>query len=275
MKLRSAACLIVLVTLCSSSLDTQTRPTDQALLDLASAYVRRFVEQFSNVVAEEEYLQETTSPRRKRTLKSDFLLVRFPGATQWHTFRDVFEVDGKSVRVEGDGRLAKLFLEPADDALRRAADISSASAKYNIWDIGTVNNPLLAMAFLQEDYRERFRFTVAGLEKSLGPDVRTVRFQEWKVPTVLRANANRDLPSRGLFWIDEKTGRVVKTELDIGPQRDPPEVVTLFQFDEALGINVPIEMRDWYPDGTGEIRGVARYGRFRRFQVRTDDAVAK
>jgi hypothetical protein len=36
---------------------------------------------------------------------------------------------------------------------------------------------------------------------------------------------------------------------------------------------VPIEMRDWYPDGTGELRGVASYGRFRRFEVKTSEEV--
>jgi len=38
-------------------------------------------------------------------------------------------------------------------------------------------------------------------------------------------------------------------------------------------LNVPVAMRDWYPDGTGEIRGVATYGRFRRFQVKTEETV--
>ena len=32
-------------------------------------------------------------------------------------------------------------------------------------------------------------------------------------------------------------------------------------------------MRNWYPDGSGELRGVATYGKFRRFEVRTDAEV--
>ena len=84
----------------------------------------------------------------------------------------------------------------------------------------------------------------------MGPRVRTVRFQEFQRPTIMKANANADLPVQGLFWIDEATGRVVKTELDFGLGRITPEVVTLFKFDEELGLNVPAEMRDWYPTGT-------------------------
>src|SRR4029078_9317753 len=77
--------------------------------------------------------------------------------------------------------------------------------------------------------------------------------------------------SRGLAWIEEDTGRVVKTELRIGGRTSPISIITEYKLDEELGIKVPVAMRDWYPDGTGEIRGVATYGRFRRFQVKTTE----
>jgi hypothetical protein len=242
------------------------------LLAKAAVYVGQFVDQFSNVVAEETLVQEITVPRRKRAMRSDFLLVRFPGDAYWLSFRDVAEVDGKPIRDKED-RLTKLFLEPSGDAVRRASDIQRAGARYNLLDIGTLNNPLLAIAFLQDEYQPRFRFNLAGIEKKLGPKIRTVQFQEFKVPTVIKGNSNSDIMSRGLLWIDEDTGRVVKTELRLGRQSSPISIITDFKFDEDLGINVPVEMRDWYPDGTGEIRGVATYGRFRRFQVKTDEAV--
>jgi hypothetical protein len=242
----------------------------EQLMAKTAAYVAQFVDQFSNVVAEETLVQETTIPRRKRTMRSDFLLVRYPGDTQWQAFRDVAEVDGKPVRDQQE-RLTKLFLEPADTALRRARDLQSAGSRFNLLDIGTINNPLLVMAFLQEGYRDRFRFTLAGLDKKLGPTVRTVQFQEWKVPSLVKGNGNQDILTRGLVWIEEDTGRVVKTELRIGGRSAPISVTALYRFDEALGINVPVEMDDWYPDGSGEIRGVAKYGRFRRFQIKTTE----
>jgi hypothetical protein len=35
-------------------------------------------------------------------------------------------------------------------------------------------------------------------------------------------------------------------------------------------------MRDWFPDGRfGDVRGVATYGRFRRFQVTTEEKMQK
>ena len=206
-------------------------------------------------------------------MRSDFLLVRYPGDSQWQVFRDVAEVDGKPVR-DKEERLTKLFLEPAASAFRRARELQEAGARYNLLDIvGTLNNPLTVVAFLQDGYRDRFRFNLAGLDKKLGPTVRQVQFQEFRVPSLIKTNGNQDILSRGLAWIEEDTGRVVKTELRIGGRTSPISVITEYKFDEDLGIDVPATMRDWYPDGTGEIRGVATYGRFRRFQVKTEETL--
>jgi hypothetical protein len=76
------------------------------------------------------------------------------------------------------------------------------------------------------------------------------------------------------MWIEQATGRVVKTELQLGNTSYPLRIVTTFTFDEDLGINVPSQMEDWYPDGAGEFRGKATYGKFRRFQVQTEESVA-
>ena len=152
--------------------------------------------------------------------------------------------------------------------VRRARELQEAGARYNLLDIGTLNNPLMVIAFLQDGYRERFRFNLAGLDKKLGPTVRTVQFQEFKMPTLIKGNGNQDILSRGLVWIEEDTGRVVKTELRDRPRRRAPiTVTTLYKFDEELGINVPVEMRDWYPDGTGRDPRRGDVRRFRRFQV--------
>ena len=192
------------------------------------------------------------------------------------TLRDVFEVDGKSVRdaTQAD-RMMKLFTSPVNDAVRRARALAEEGARYNLLDIGTLNNPVVAMAFVQPAYRPRFRFNLAGIKKDLGPTVRTVRFNEFRIPSILRGGANQDMLTRGLIWVDENTGRIVKTRLQVGPFRVPPEIVTTFRHEDELGIDVPAEMQDWYPDRNGDIRGVATYGRFRRFQVKTEETIQK
>jgi hypothetical protein len=98
---------------------------------------------------------------------------------------------------------------------------------------------------------------------------------EFRVPTILKLNASNDLASRGLIWIEETTGRVVKTELQVGGSVSPIRVTTHFALDEELGINVPTVMEDWYPQGTGEFRGKATYGKFRRFEIKTEETIEK
>ena len=49
-----------------------------AIVGLARAYVERFIDALSKVVAEERYSQHGEWPRRKRTLRSDFIVARAP-----------------------------------------------------------------------------------------------------------------------------------------------------------------------------------------------------
>jgi len=249
-------------------------PDLQAVLDRATAYELKFIADFENVVAEEVLVQEISTPRRKRTIKSEFLFVKYPDMVASMALRDPLEVDGKPVRdATSADRMMKLFTSREPNAVLRARALAEEGARYNLWDIGTLNNPVAAMVFLQPNYRPRFRWNLAGLEKDLGPTIRTVRFEEFQIPSILRAGANQDILSRGLMWVDETTGRVVKTRLQIGPLRTPPEIVTTFRHDQDLGIDVPAEMKDWYPDRQGEIRGTATYGRFRRFKVKTEETL--
>lgn len=272
MSWRSAVAVLLLALVLVPRADAEDK-TDVFMARVA-AYVAQFVMQFSNVVAEEHYLQETSVPHRKRELKSDYMLVRYPGSHDWLMFRDVAEVDGKPVRDQQD-RLTKLFLEPFEDAVNRAREISRAADKYNLVNVGNVNNPLLALALLQYDYQPHFHYTLSGLDKKVGPDVRVVHFEERLRPTILHMNANEDLPARGLAWVDEQTGRVVKTELQLGSSTIPIRITTTFAADDSLQMDVPVEMREWYPDGVGEINGVATYSHFRRFQVSTTEEVEK
>ena len=240
------------------------------IVDRAMRYTGDFLNRFSSVVAEEQYVQKTTMPHRRRQLTSDFLLVKPPELVEWFQFRDVFEVDGRPVH-DRDERLGALFLRPGADAIARAVAIGNESARYNLEDMGNINKPLSAMSILQDRYRNRFRFSLGRREKQLGPDVWLVNFQEQAVPTVFRSDeANRDLPARGSMWIEESTGRIVKTEIWLGGRN---QIVTTFRFDESLQINVPSEMRDLHEfKNDNLLTGVATYGRFRRFTVRTEES---
>lgn len=271
---RPVTFVLSLVALCSAGLSSE--PAKDELVERTMAYVERFLDGYANVIAEEHYTQEATVKPRRRSLRSDLVVVRYPGSAEWHVFRDVFEVDGQLIRDWRQERLLNLFVAPPESALPRAQELTNASARYNVREIGTVNNPLMTLTFLQPRYRERFRFIVGGHDRKVGPTIRTIRFEEFRASTILKQGGNLDLPARGVIWADESTGRIAKTELRLGAHGlhqhgtltwlPPTTVTTTFGKDEVLEVDVPLEMADKYPLYKVDVKGTAKYSRFRRFE---------
>jgi hypothetical protein len=276
----SGRCVRAVVTLalwlCSAAvpLNAQT-PAD--LVQRAARYIETLLPGLSNVVAEERYEQRMTSPNRRRTLVSDFLLVRLEETQDVVGFRDVFSVDGVPVR-DREERVSRLFVESPATAVQQASRIMQEGARHNLANIGTVNSPFMPLAFLQARYAPRFRFSSARQDTKMGADVWAFQYEEFVVPTILKGNANRDVPARGRFWVETTTGRVVKWELRLGADSarlglQPIQVETTFAYDADLRLNLPSEMRESYPDRNGLVSGVATYGRFRRFGVTVEETV--
>jgi hypothetical protein len=238
------------------------------LMSRVGDWVHTFVEQFANVVAEEEYVPRIRSlgPR----LRSDYLLVRYPGSAEsWLSFRDVVAVDGSSLRNQ-QGRLSKLFLEPFESAVEQANAITTHSARY----ISPLSDPLFGMAVLQRRYQPRFRYTIGDRERGAGLGVRRLTFEEMTRPTVFR-DGNKDLPAHGTAWAVEDTGRIVRTEIHIGVAGQLSRtavLTTAFKRDDALQIDVPSTMVIGYTQGnSAAVNGTAYYTRFRRFQIKTTE----
>lgn len=289
--MRFAALTVFMACLCMNVFASQRAVTLDDLLDRATIYVEDFVTKLSRVVAEEQYLQEylvsrpegsrgsfTGAPRvtDRRNLKSDLLLVRPLGLEQWFVFRDVFEVDGRPVR-DRENRLTKLFLESRDTvtAIERGHEIAVASAQFNIKQIGTVDNPMLAIGMLQRVYRERFRFTLRGRDAAAGQDVWIVEFRETARPTIIRVSGDRDIVARGRYWIDANGGQVIRSEVVFNSLGSESTITTSFAPDDRLGTHVPVEMRFRRSNSNNEVRGVATYGRVRRFEVGTEESIQK
>lgn len=175
-------------------------------------------------------------------------------------------------------RLAKLFLESRDTAtaLERAHQIAAESARLNIRQIGTVDNPLLALGLLQRAYRQRFRFTMrGGRDASLGQNVSIVEFRETARPTIIRGSGDKDIFARGRYWIDAAGGQVIRAEVVFNALGTESTITTAFELDDRLRAYVPVEMRFRRGASTNEVRGVATYGRFRQFEVGTEETVQK
>ena len=293
-RLRLVACALCVGSALTAGAVQQSEPVSlEALLGHAAHYLDDFVQKFSNVVSEEQYVQNSTAvlsntniptsrggtlaipppPQpRHRQLKSDFLLVTL--AEGWLPFRDVFEVDDVPVRDRQE-RLTKLFLRPTGDTIAQAKEISNESARYNIGNVfRTTNNPVFALALLEAEVQPRVRFTLGKQDKSVGADVWIVEYRETSGPTVVRGPQNQNLFAHGRLWIESTTGRILKTELLIELPAVRAQVTTSFGFNEQFGIAVPVELNELYTLANGSrILGTATYGRFRRFDVTSDETI--
>jgi len=280
------------------------------VLDRAATYVADFERQLSGIVAEERYVQEVkafarrsgcpasgtymailscrgqlTTPMRLE-LKSDLLLVQSAATRKWVQFRDVFEADGVSVRDRHE-RLTRLFLDESAASRNQVGAILKESARYNIGDIQrNINTPVFALQILEQSNQPRFKFKRSndrvpdGVKKEpavpgafrTSIEVWAIEYEEKQPGTIIRTTDYRDLPSRGRFWIEPDTGRVLISELVARNRTVHGTVDVSYQSEPLLGLLVPIEMRERYDDIRGaRIEAVATYGRFRQFQVNVDE----
>jgi hypothetical protein len=272
-------------------------PALATVLARAAAYVAEFHRQLSGIVAEEGYVQDWkavwSGGRRgatelvHRELKSDLLLLKPAGAAAWMAFRDVFEVDGAPVRDRKE-RLGELFLNRSWSTDAQIRKILDESARYNIGDIHrNVNTPVYPLLFLEAVNHFRFKFkrttdrtprtepvngAPAGAFR-VSTEVWVIAYEEKQSGTMIKTDGHKDLPARGRFWIEPATGRVLMSELIAENRRLRAIIDVSYQSEPLLGLLVPIEMREWY-DGLrngSRIEAVATYGKFRQFQVNTNE----
>ena len=231
------------------------------LKSLTAGYVAGVVNGLANVVAEEEF--DLSKPDRKVT--SDLLLVQYPGSRRdLIPYRDVSHVNSKPVPGR-EQRLLDLFVTTTERLRERARRIMNDGEAH----VPSVFNPMFVLGFLQSDFQSRFELTVSDAGSDWPREVKLVSFVEMGRPTLLRTGAFGDIdaPTRGRAWIEEGTGRVLQTELEIGRGRGIPMMVTKFRLDDKLQVTVPVEMRTQNPEG------VALYSNFRRFAVATESAI--
>ena len=276
---------------------SQPSPSLEQVLARAAHYVTTFHQQLSGIVAEETYAQEArrvgtakTRGVQRRALKSDLLLVRPSNADRYVEFRDVFEVDGRPVRDRQD-RLTALFIKPTPETENQLKAIINESARYNPGNIyRNINTPMLAISFLEPEMQPRFRFSVSSRRDPHRPDtvaagdaplfrvateMWVIAFREVKRPSVIRTTKGADFPATGRLWIDPARGTVLMTEL-VMQNRDMLATITVsYQSEPLLGFNVPVAMQEQYHGRSEYVDAAARYGRFRQFQVRTVETIAK
>ena len=222
-----------------------------------ASYVAQVVGNFTNVLGTEDFALK--GPDRRVT--SNVLLVPYPGSQRdLLFFRNVTQVNGVAVpdRLE---RLSDLFQKPVALVRDRVRQITLAAENY----VPPIFNPIFVLAFLQADFQGRYEWAVTDAGAEWPAQVKAVTFVERARPTVLRAGplGDQDVPTRGTAWIEEGTGRVLQSELQVGSGRSTIKALTKFKLDDRLQIMVPDTMRTENPSG------VATYSDFERFAVET------
>jgi VWFA-related protein len=236
-------------------------PVSADLRRRTAAYIASMVNGLANLVAQEEF----TLSKPDRRVRSDLLLVRYPGTQRdLLSYRDAVQLNGAPIAGREE-RLLDLFAQPTDHLREQARRIMRAAEAY----VPSMFNPMFVLGFLQTDFQSRFELTVNDAGPGWPREVKAVTFVEVGRPTMLRLGVFEDIdvPTRGTAWIEEGTGRVLQTELQIGRGKSLPTMVTKFKLDERLQVTVPVEMRTQNPDG------VATYTNFRRFGVDTETKI--
>jgi hypothetical protein len=254
------------------------------VLKLAGRYVEQYEHAMAAVVAREDYQQSVLADARhlsgasSRTLRSD-VLVFDAGPRGWVSFRDVYEVDGSSVR-DHDQRLTDLVSHFTPDSLQEIRRIAAESARFNLNPPSMVinrniNTPMTALLFLRDASQARSTFTL-GKSEQVG-DVRAVQvtFVEQAKPRLIASGD--DAAARGTFWIDPANGRVVRTQLDMTTELRGQSVTTriVVTYGKVANIEVwvPVTMDETYDmlQMLQTIKGHATYSHFRQFSVTVNE----
>ena len=261
-------------------------PTLQGVLERTAAYVAEFYRRLSGITAEEHYVQDWYSVRHEgktslghRELRSDLVLMKPGGDAPWTEFRDVFEVDGRTIRSRDD-RLEHLLRDPSGRASGDVSTILAESARFNIGDIDrNVNTPLFTLRFLEAGNQARFKFTrraaaaPAATAAVSAPSDRVFRVstEVWVIAydevgprTMIRTGQRKNQPAHGRFWIEPATGRVLVSELIVHDRRVRATIDVSFQSEPLLEMLVPVAMRERYEikPSRSVLEGRATYGTF-------------
>jgi hypothetical protein len=249
------------------------------LLARAAAYVAAYERELGSLVAEERYTQQLLPTivgsgflPTTRELLSEFLLVRLPGATpEWAGYRNVLRLNGHAVPQRDRQFDALAFKNSTDDAIALWQRLNEESARYNLGRITrTVNVPTLALIVLRADRQAQFTFRMTDARERVEsvPAVR-LAYDELAPPTLVADLNGQSVFVSGRVWLAENDGRVLRTEFVTRFRGVPPfaKITVEYGRDSRLNVWVPTRMEEHYSLERTQVRCVARYSNYRRFET--------
>lgn len=272
--------LLPLVFLLASAVPASPAQTAQALtvpdlLERVGGYLATFEKDYARGIADERYKQTLKQKRverltdktatQTREIKSDILAAPDTGS-RWLSFRDVYSVDGRPVR-DRDTRLEKLFAAAGANRFSEARRIADEGARFNLGTISrNINQPSMPVTFITSENRARSAFRIARRDVVDGVDVVVIEFEETTRPTLVKSGS-RDIPGTGSFWIEPKTGRVMKASVKFESPLFTAEMLVTFGLVDKLKMWVPVEMTETASNAIETVTGLAVYTNYRRFDT--------
>lgn len=260
------------------------RPTLQQVLERVARYVAEYERRLGVVIAEEQYTQKAETPTRRgpdtfgsaydvdrasRRLVSEFLMLRLAGDRElWTGVRDVVEVDGKPI-PDRVGRLTSILQAGGPDLAKQWKALAEESARFNIGPFQRdFNVPTFALVFVRGAVQPRCVFSRAGEERIGNVTAWQIAFTQTSSPTVVLWRG-RDMPFRGMVWIDPADGRVLRTRIEAGDRSTDYELQIDVRYDRHQDLDawLPVEMTERYETSQGTVTGKATYRSYRRFEV--------
>jgi len=257
-------------------------PTIDPVLARMDAYLAAYEPKLSELIADETMTQQMSAAalslfrkhrpdipnERRRELVSEVAFIALPENAGWLGFRHVKSVNRKPI-ADGDQSLATALARSSYEAAR---ELLSGSAAHNLGLPRTTNLPNLPLEFLHQRNRKRLVARFDGFERIGAATTTRIAFIERMTPTLIRNPDGQDMPSTIRAWIDS-SGAVLRAEVTTfasfrAMEESENRIRVEFAEHKALGMLVPVEMREQFPVAL-EYRGssVARYSNFRRFQT--------
>lgn len=259
-------------------------PRDQAtdeLLKTANDYFSSFTQRGSGVSLEERYTLtevstgQMTVPQR---ITSEIIFLNINGRLM--SIRDALSINGAKTR-EPESRIIPLLVEPTMAGWQKAQQFAAEGHRYFASElILRMNDPLLALQFIQPAHHAKFTYKIDGKKKVNNVDTVGLRFEETKgelTKYVMGTRGNGYLVGR--LWVEPATGAVHGTELSLESRTESARINVTFAPSADLKMLLPSKSAENYdtkpmPDGMIN-RGEGGYGARQAFQVNAQYDKAK
>jgi hypothetical protein len=260
-----------------------------SVVTAGAAYVKDYQRALTAVLADEDYQQQVVaqtpldrSMPRARKLRSEVFFMFAPASGDWMAMRDVIAMDGKDLAERPNLREALRTLPPAEVA----RTFKSYNSRFNLGRATrNFNEPTLSLLLLDDRYRPNVRFTRKNVQRRADGIWVTLGFSETAgAQTLIRDLSQNPVVSEGEFVIEASTGRVRRARMETSFGSMTAGLVTTYAPDERLKMWVPVTFTEHYQSGAKmtiapdprinippefeEIRGLAKYSNYRRFEVK-------